>query len=74
MNNILYSNSINEIPPVGVVVYTTPDQTAMELYKDGDLIVSYFVEEFCEEVGISSVDRVLVRDKFVEYCYNEEWV
>ena len=76
--NIHYTEDYDNIPSQGVVFYNDPDETVMELWKDGRIIVSTYIFDFCNEIGLDlndfREDKTVVYDKFIEYCVNEEWV
>ena len=76
--DIYYTEDVDNIPSEGVVFYNDPDETAMEIYKDGRLIVSTFIDDFCEEMGKDYAefleDKCLIYDLFIDNCYKQGWM
>ena len=66
---IHYTEDYENIPTTGVVFYNDPDETVMEMYKDGQLIVSTYIDDYCETIGLDydtfQEDKTLVYDKFI---------
>ena len=75
MTEVFYTEDYDNIPDEGVVFYNDCDETVMELWEDGKVIVSTYIDEWCEEVGINlhqfREDKTYVYDKFIESCFNE---
>jgi len=77
--DIHYTEDLDTIPSEGVAFYNDPDETTMELYKDGKLIVSCFIVDFCEEIGKDyyndfQEDKCLIYDLFIDNCYKQGWM
>ena len=76
--NIHYTEDYENIPQSGLVFYNDPDETVMEMIKDGRVIASTYITDFCEEIGRSPndfrEDKTLIYDLFINYCNNEGWL
>ena len=70
--NIHYTEDYENIPSQGVVFYNDPDETVMELWKDGEVKSSCYIDDFCEEHGLDMSDKTYVYDQFIKEC--EGWV
>ena len=62
LNSIFYTEDYDNIPEEGVVFYNDCDETVMELWKDGKVIASTYIDDFCEDTD-REVDRLLVHKR-----------
>ena len=78
MDNIYYTEDYDNIPDKGVVFYNDCDETVMELWKDGKVIASTYIDDFCDDmsqdVNDFREDKTLVYDMFIQFCYENGWV
>ena len=68
--NITYTEDYESISSQGVVFYNDCDETVMELYKDGKLISSVYITDFCESHNMTyddfTEDKCKVYDMFID--------
>ena len=76
--DIYYTEDYDTIPTQGLVFYNDPDETVMEMMKDGKVIASCWINDFCEEIGRSPndfrEDKTLISDIFIDYCDKQGWL
>jgi hypothetical protein len=81
MNNIYFTQDIDDIPVEGIACFNDIDFNCMDLYKDGKVVVATSVRDFidCNEMVIQPGQTwddffSLVRDAFIKEAYEEEWI
>ena len=73
--NIHYTEDLDDIKDQGITFYNDPDETAMELYQDGKLVCSTFIDDFCQEHNINfQDDKCYVYELFIDTAYQEDWL
>ena len=78
-HNVQLTDDLDDINDTAIMIYTSPDRYAMEVYQDGKMLGSHAIGDFCDDhpelrCGYFDQDKELIYNALLQDFIDEEWL
>ena len=78
VSDFQHTDDVDEALQDGLWLYIDPDETVMEINRDGRVVVATFINDYIIEENLNyddyKNDKCFIYDHFCQSAINEEWV